>query len=123
LFDGKIWILCLRDGRDEHIQTARIDYRFPDLAKLSIHSLRISPAQLRHATDSEQLKIFEHRRTDGHQIFELTSFGLHADTPISAVALAVARRSQSGRPALSRQLLSRHRMFRAVPAQSLRLAA
>src|SRR5205823_7007445 len=89
-FDRKIWVLCLRDGRDEYIQTARIDYRSPDLAKLSIHSLRISPAQLRHATDSEQLEIFEHRRTDGHQIFELTSFGLHISTSISAVALAVA---------------------------------
>jgi len=64
LVNWQVWIFRLRDRGQEHIETTRIDPLFSQATKLALHSLRTSPPKLTHRRDSEQLKVFQHRRTN-----------------------------------------------------------
>jgi hypothetical protein len=77
LLDRQSWVLRLRNRRHENIKAARIQLLPLQPTQFTIHLVRAASAELRHRLNPEQSQIFQHRRSNRDQVFELTCLSLH----------------------------------------------
>jgi len=88
LFGRQARIARLRHCRSERIEYANVLMLFRHAPKLTIKPLGASTSQIRHAANTQQLKISQHGWTDRDQILKLSGLSWHhsSSTPIFVTA-------------------------------------
>jgi hypothetical protein len=77
LLGRKERIACLRHGGGKDILAADIDALAGGAAELLVKRARISPGEVFHAADAEQLKIPQHGRPNGDQVLQTALLNWH----------------------------------------------
>jgi len=78
---GEARVASLRDGRAENVQAANVLVLGSHLAEFFIQAQGILSGELRNAAHAKNLKIAQHRRTNGNQIGKPAGIGGHKKSP------------------------------------------
>jgi len=81
LLRRKARVAGLRDGGTKNVQAASILVLRSDAAEFFVQAQGILSGKPPDAAHAKNLKIAQHRRTDGNQIGKLTGIGGHKNSP------------------------------------------
>jgi hypothetical protein len=81
LFRRQPRVASLRDPGAENVQAANVLVLRSYTAQFFVKAQGILSGELRDAAHAKNLKIAQHRRTDGNQIGKLTGIGGHKNSP------------------------------------------